>query len=162
MSMLSSSNKELVYGSHSRLGKGPIFIPKGLALELATIHLALAKSQTWGELATNVPAHAYEEIIKDRNKWESQGIPLPEDAFDVGYISSYSDGDWPAWPQQEMLEWMPEDIQQQYGKIRGTAFNRNFLELDSAKTSEIVNALENRGYVCIEDVSLVLQACNQA
>ena len=82
-----------------------------------------------------------------------------EDAFDAIDIPGYEDGDWPLWPLQEMLDWMPKDIQQRFGKVVPSAVNGDCLELISEKADEIVKALESRGFSCAEDESLVMRAC---
>jgi hypothetical protein len=137
-----------------------IFLPKNLALELAQIWTALNNSKTWGEFQANVPDHVYEEIMAEmKDDEDPEALPDPENAFDSDAIPGYDDGDWPTWPLQYMLEWMPEDIQQQYGKVVPSAVNGDCLELLEEKAGEIVLALEKRGYTCTEDESLVIRAC---
>ncbi len=156
MSTLSSKEKELVYGD---LGYELVFIPRSLALELANTYTSLGTSQTWGEFKANVPAHVYEEVIeRTSNSREAGKMPLPEDVFNSDDIFGYRDGDWPVWHRQEMLHWMPENIQEQYGTTQPSVLNGDYLELDPEKVHEIVKALEDQGYVCIEDVSLIREA----
>lgn len=82
-------------------------------------------------------------------------MPLPEEAFNLYAVSDYMSIDWPAFPMQEMLEWMPPDIQQQYGEVENTMLDGPQLIIDSGQKSEIVLALEKQGYVCREDDLLV-------
>jgi len=38
--------------------------------------------------------------------------PLPDDdaAFDVDVLPGFTEGDWPEWPEQKMLDWLPAEI----------------------------------------------------
>ncbi len=153
----SANNSEVVYAD---CNDELVFLPKELALELAQIRAALDTSKTWGEFQANVPAHVYEEIMAGmKDDEDPEALPQSEDAFDANDIPGYEDGDWPLWPLQEMLNWMPKDIQQRFGKVVPSAVNGDCLELMSEKADEIVRALESRGFSCAEDESLVIQAC---
>lgn len=157
MSKPSPKNREVVYANcNGEL----VFLPKDLALELAQIRAALDTSKTWGEFQANVPAHVYEEIMAGmKDDEDPEALPQPEDAFDVNDIPGYDDGDWPIWPLQYMLDWMPRDIQQQFGRVVPSAVNGDSLELMPEKADELVRALESQGFRCTEDESLVIRAC---
>jgi hypothetical protein len=153
----SAKNREVVYADYN---DELIFLPIELALELAQIRTALDNSKTWGEFQANVPAHVYEEIMEGMKDDEDlEALPQPDDTFDAHAIPGYDDGDWPIWPLQEMLNWMPKDIQHRFGKVVPSALNGDCLELTAGKTDEIVRALESRGFSCTEDESLVIRAC---
>jgi len=149
-----SRGKELVYGDS---GWGSLVF---MQRDLADLYAALAKSKTWGELKACLAADDYQEAI-ERAFWitdeayESQAMPLPEDAFHLYDVSDYIGTDWPAFPIQAMLEWMPADIQQQYGEVEETMFDGPQLIIDSEQKNEIVQELEKQGYVCREDDLLV-------
>jgi len=157
MSKSSPKNREVVYADcNGEL----VFLPKDLALELAQIQTALDNSKTWGEFQANVPAHAYEEIMAGmKDDEDPETLPQPGDTFDPDAIPGYDDGDWPIWPLQYMLEWIPKDIQQQFGTVETSATSGPCLILMPEKTDEIVKALEKQGYSCTEDELLVRQAC---
>ncbi len=157
MSKHPDKNREVVYADY----KGElIFLPEELALELAQIRAALDTSKTWGEFRANVPAHVYEEIMVGmKDDEDPEALPQPENAFDANDIPGYEDGDWPVWPLQEMLNWMPKDIKRRFGKVVPSAVNGDSLELMSEKADEIVRVLESQGFRCTEDESLVIRAC---
>ncbi len=90
---------------------------------------------------------------------DPEALPQPEDAFDPDAIPGYDDGDWPIWPLQYMLEWIPKDIQQRFSTVERSATSGPCLTLMSEKTDEVVKALEKRGFGYIEDESLVIRAC---
>src|SRR5258708_23115524 len=156
MNESAGKKREIVYGNGNG---GLMFLPKDLALELTQIYTALNTSKTWGEFKANVPAHVYEEVIEGmKDDEDPEALPQSEDAFNPHSIPAYEEGDWPIWTLQYMLEWIPEDIQQQFGSVETSATSGPCLELISEKTHEIVKALEKQGYICIEDVSLVESA----
>lgn len=106
----------------------------------------------------------YDEIlhaINDDEEDEDEAVlAYTADApFEASDIRGYDDGDWPAWPEQEMLEWVPNDIQARYGREVESVINGPYLELLSARTAEIVAAFEAHGYQCREDLRLIQRAC---
>ena len=156
-----SEAMEVVYGSPD---EDLIFIPKELAKRLASIHTAVQSADTWGDLKARLPEAIYDEIInllEECYEDTDEGPDLPPqatDAFDAEDIPGFADGDWPEWPAQEMLSWVPKDAQQRFGKVSPSVLNGDFLEFDTAKTQAIVKALEQYGYTCTEDSNLVAQA----
>lgn len=149
-------SKEIIYGERA---DQLIFIPKERALELARIHEGLNTSKTWGEFKSRVPAHIYEEVLEmmqdEFDEDEENAAPELDSPFDPEDVPGYSDGDFPAWAAQEMLEWMPKDIQQKFGKIEASVFNDDFLGISPANEREIVAALKERGYRCVKDDDLI-------
>jgi hypothetical protein len=71
---------------------------------------------------------------------------LPEDPFDRMLIPGCADGDWPPWPVQEMLTFIPKSICAKYGRAQESVLNGPFLELDLKFKSEIVRDLRDAGY----------------
>jgi hypothetical protein len=57
-----------------------------------------------------------------------------------------------------MLDWVPTDIQRQYGERASSALNGDLLVLPTSGTSELVAAFERHGYICVRDDSLVRRA----
>ena len=56
----------------------------------------------------------------------SERLPNDNDAFDRADIPGFCDGDWPDWPQQEMLNWVPQAIQKTYGQRVDSTLNGPF------------------------------------
>jgi hypothetical protein len=180
-----AEEKNLVYGE---AGGSLVFIPRRSALELANLRGALDTSKTWGELKSRISVERYEQIInphfenfydemdmdveltleeakaefqsRKTNKDLKIGERAPEDsdAFDSGFVYGLSDGDWPEWPAQEMVEWVPEEIQEQFGRVVATRLNGDYLEFDGSKEAEIVAAFKELGYLCERDDVLVCKA----
>lgn len=150
METQTTRDKELVYGDS---GWGSLVF---LQRDLADLYATLAKSNTWGELKASLSADDYHEAI-ERAFWltdkayESQAMPQPEEEFNLYEVSNYCSTDWPDFPLQAMVEWMPADIQEQYGEVKWTMFDGPHLSIDAEQKDEIIQALEEQGYICIED-----------
>jgi hypothetical protein len=84
--------------------------------------------------------------------------PELDDPFDVGDIPMVCEGDWPAWPQQEMLDWVPEAIQEQYGEVDCSPVSGPYLLFRTEDEEKLVAALLAHGYSCVRDETLVCQA----
>jgi len=84
--------------------------------------------------------------------------PEPDGPFEAGNVGPISDGDYPDWPAQEMLDWVPPLIQREYGRRGFSNLNGDLLELPSARTGEIVAALQAHGYQCERGDDLVRRA----
>jgi hypothetical protein len=85
-------------------------------------------------------------------------IPKLKEPFKAENIPGYGDGDWPLWPQQEMLKWMPKVIQKRYGSEWSSRLNGDALDLSPDHEKGIVKALMRRGYICQKDEQLVRRA----
>ena len=77
--------------------------------------------------------------------------PPPDEEFCCDNLSDYVGCAWPPYPLQKMLKWMPKDIQQQYGRVNDTMFDGDQLIIEPEQKTEVVKALEQRGYVCVEN-----------
>jgi hypothetical protein len=132
-----------------------VFIPVDDAEELANVHHALNVSTTWGEFRTSVPSDVYDEVLELIWGDEPDG-GAPFSACDIPAVS---DGDWPAWPAQEMLRWVPNEIQEQFGRVESSMHNGEFLTFDIRRQAQIVAAFERNGCECRNDEVLVNRAC---
>ena len=90
---------------------------------------------------------------------ENERWPLARERYD--FTDFLSDGDWPDWPAQMMLKWVPQDIMDQYGKRVSSVLNGFFLEFPAAKRNEIVAAFQAKGFECREDQALVMMASGE-
>jgi hypothetical protein len=170
----------VVYGT---VGESLIFIPRKQAEELATVWAALG-SRTWGELRSRLSRKRFEKLkhLLDRIDFDTfyeeqrkenprltrkkaleayrelepdERLPLDDEPCCLP--DAVGDGDWPEWPAQEMLKWMPENIPGARGEM--SFLNGPCLTLDPAHEAEIVAAVEAAGYRCIKEERLVRQAC---
>ena len=147
---------DLVYGE---VDKSLVFIPREQALELAAVWSALTTSSTWGEFRSRLPARRCEDLFRRLAECIDE-LPHDDDPFTMDDIPGVSDGDYPEWPAQEMLKWLPKEIvAAAYGKIETSRLNGLFLTLDPGHEPEIVEALRAAGSRCTKDQQLVLRAC---
>lgn len=114
------------------------------------------------ELRRKHPELSGEEVL--RAYWDlpaGDRLPLDEDPFEIYSIDGVADGDWPDWPEQLMLGWIPRDVLDEYGHCESSVLNGPFAVLDASREDEIVAALNRRGYVCVRDDELIARCCGQ-
>jgi len=154
MNEFKPKKEPLVYGVVADM---LVLLPKSTAEYLkATLH-AIQISRTWGEFKKNAPAEAYQEAVEILEENEEEEPP-PREPFDSDDILDYTAGEWPEWPAQIMLDWIPEEIRQAYGVIQVSSISGPFLEISPEREQEVIKALEERGYTCLKNDKLVTSA----
>ena len=136
---------------------GLVFIPVVEAQRLSSLNDALESSSTWGEflsrIANDKDVNAY---LEDQYGGE---LPNLDDIFDPGEIPGFADEDWPSWPKQAMLSWLPASVQT-LGTIADSVLSGSFLRLEEAVASDVVAALRSVGIACEPDTrDLISRAC---
>lgn len=131
-----------------------VLVPRQRAEELASIHAAVQESQSWDEFRSRIPQHDWRELVRVFEENEEE----PSEPFEPDAVPGYADGDWPDWPAQRMLDWVPKPIQERFGRMRDSVFSGPFLELDPTCSDEIAEALERHGFQVSEDADLVARA----
>lgn len=146
---------DLVYGaSHS--ARGLVFIPKSAAAKLASTYEALS-SATWGELRSKATPGLLQEVLSMMG-FEGRP-PSDESPFDIYDIPAVNDGDWPEWPEQLMLSWIPREILSEYGQRENSLLNGAFAVLEETREQEIVAAFGRLGHRCVRDDELIARCC---
>jgi hypothetical protein len=147
----------LVYGLLDRgpNGRSLVFIPEPEALRLANFHRAVRSSKTWGDFYDRVPASDLKEL--DEVWDECDGRPERSEKFDCERV--VGDGDWPPWPEQEMMQWLPREVWLRYAKKETSVINGHYITIDPAHEREIIAELESFGFVCRRNNRLVKTAC---
>jgi len=108
--------RRLVYGIVHDSYDSLVFIPKRKADKLAHLWSVLQSAKTWGELRVKLPRTTVREIREMYMGGETQRTGVLESApFDWGEIGAIWGGFWPEWPQQTMLDFMPEEIIKEFG-----------------------------------------------
>ena len=149
---------------------GLLFVPESRANELAEGNKALLTAKTWGEFKSLVSTELYVFYLTKSSYYE--GPYEPEDGdyrpFDIAPETPFTPNDvltyeeLPANPEIEMTEWMPEEIQQKFGrKMRYYAMDMNVLRgeilvLEEKQMDEIVAELEKHGFVCKRNDDLLM------
>jgi hypothetical protein len=146
--------KSLVYGkSANQL----LFIPERRAQYLAKVKAAIFGAKTWAELERLAPRKAYREIRRgNRESGQLEPHEMRGDArFDWETMTDVYDGDYPGWPAQEMLDWMPADIQRDFGRVTSSAISGFCLLLELEDEEAILQQLKHAGFRCRRDDVLV-------
>lgn len=159
--------KTIIYGI---TGFGLLFVPERRAKELADGNRALLTAKTWGEFKALVSKELYEFYLPKSSYYEGPYEPedgdytpydiAPETPFTPNDVLTYEE--LPANPEIEMTEWMPGEIQEQFGqKMRYAAMDMNvpdgeILVLEEEQMDEIVTELEKHGYACKRDDDLLM------
>jgi hypothetical protein len=140
----------VIYGE---LDGGLIFLLEPDAEGLVAVRRAIHGSRTWGEFFDALP-DAYRSEVRDILADDDIEI-RNDDAFHPDEIPGYPDGDWPQWPAARMLEWMPEEIANEFGEHVGSAITGDSLQIAAHKEEDVVRALNAAGYSCHRDESMI-------
>ena len=133
------------------------FIVEEHALYLKRLGEALHGSKTWGAFLFKLPSEEL-EIISDSIIDRNGKMPPADKPFDRCEIGPYCDGDWPKWPLQSMLSWMPSQIINKYGEKKETVLNGDYLTIKPEFEAAVISALEQYGYSVEKNNELVLRA----
>lgn len=112
---------------------------------------------TWGAARNDLKSSRWEEIVEKYADFEID-IPSDDEAFDLDDIPGFADGDWPEWPAQLMLEFVPGSIAEKYGRKVDSVLNGQFLEFDAADEEVIVAEMNAAGFTCTRNDSIVATA----
>jgi hypothetical protein len=101
------------------------------------------------------PEQAREEYLK-----LPFGERLPEDKDPLSSypVPGVDDHDWPAWPAQQMLDWVPKEIREKYGSMESGRLNGEYLTLKPGDERKITAAFRRAGFRCTRDDALILRA----
>lgn len=152
---------ELVFGT-IRGGAGTetlVFIPAERAQQLAAIHKAIGQAKTWGEFRLRISAEDWNELVRCFDEYDE--APQPGDAFNAEDVPGFTDGDWPDWPEQEMMSWLPPEHVARFGTQHQSVLNGPFLSFDPKYLNEIMAELKRGGYTCRREDVLISQACGR-
>jgi hypothetical protein len=134
-----------------------VVIPRSEARRLATLNDALENARTWGEFLDAVRGDV--ATMRELAAKFGEEVPAREVQFDPNDIYGFADGDWPVWPLQKMLEWLPDSMQQ-LGTVQTTAINGLMLEIDPDLVDDVIEALAAEGFEGYEDPGATVQtAC---
>ena len=148
----------IVVGTVEQDGLEVVMIPQEEAESLARLHHALYVAATWGEFKRLAPPEHYQDALSRWMDSTEEEAPAPDQPFDPHDIPGRSDGDWPAWPAQDMLAWVPEEVQARFGRSRASTLNGCWLSLPGEAIHEIVAAMQRLGYRCRRDQDLISRA----
>jgi hypothetical protein len=132
-----------------------------VAIDRARLYEAFGAAKTWGEFRAAAPERFFteiEELGSDDGADESSALPADDEPFDHDFVPGFVLGYWHQWPAQEMLDWVPDKIQEHYGEPGNSFGSGPYLKFDPEDADAIVAAFTAVGYLCERDDSLVLRA----
>ena len=147
--MARTQNRQLVYGV---IGDELVIMPVDRARYLALTWKAMTKAKTWGALRTLAPPRAYREILAFQGSPRSIRAGHP---FDYYVMTPVPDGDYPGFPRQEVMGWMPTEVLQAFSRMEETTMNGTYPSLDAMETRELVASLRRCGYRCRRSQRLI-------
>lgn len=139
-----------------------VVVPRVKAAELALLNNAIWSARTWGQLRRMCPPARLDELVAlaaQAAEWSGEELRTSEWSHFEPDLPGVSSGDWPEWPAQDMIFWLPREIQDRFGRREVTMFNGPFLTLDPERVDELMAALRELGYEVERDDDLVLWAC---
>ncbi|AQP48507.1 hypothetical protein BW730_14315 [Tessaracoccus aquimaris] len=149
---------EIIYNSGNQ---GPVFALKESAEHVWRINEALESAKTWGELRRLLPEEEWSEVIEMWPVTDDEGNPVVVDGkplrefeegqeddepFEADDFPGVADGDYPTWLQQEMEDWMPAEIVDEYATVLETRLNGEALMFRDEDTESIADALRALGH----------------
>ena len=130
---------------------GLLFIEPHVAPEL----VAFNRARTWGQLKGGAP-----RLYREAMRLHGDDLPEPpadDDEFSPEQIPAYHDGDFPDFPEQMMLDLLPESIVERFGKKVATVHNGTMLVFRATDEDDIVSALTADGFRCVKRQDLIDQ-----
>lgn len=124
-----------------------VFALRYRAEYVAHIWKALNESKTWGELRRNLPTDEWEDHFQAHFDDYEEEVPGDDEPFECDDAPGRMDGDYPAWLEQEQLDWFPRELIEKYGgDVSNSVLNGEYLELPAHKAQEIAEDLRAMGH----------------
>ena len=150
-----SHDMRVVYGLGLD-GEELVFIPQAKAEEYTAIRAAVDASGTWGELLDRLALcskEAHQHIVDHMDDEIGLGDPhTPGDAW------GYTDYEWPPYPREEQLSWVPQDIISKFGEYGASRTSGQWVARYDTKDHSLLAAFEAHGFILIRDDALVASA----
>lgn len=123
-----------------------VFAEPDRAEHIARIHRAIKKSKTWGAFRRAMPPGEFERLQRSMMKDDEFEMPSDRDPFGGEQLPGWSDGDYPAWLQQEMDLVLPQAVLGRFGRQVATAINGFYWEISESRMNEVCTALMDLGF----------------
>ena len=134
-----------------------VAMPEERAEQLAQARQAERSATTWGEYRAGLPSPLREQLETNLRGSADGRIPPDEAGFDPMDVPGAADL-WPGWAPNEMLDWVPPELQERFGRRAVNTNGDAWLAVDPADGPAFIAALRALGYPCREDAVLVLKA----
>ena len=124
-------------------GELVVCMTEAFAADYTQLQKALSRATTWAEFRAIAPPDAVSEI---ESTLRESGDPRPRGSkrFEPDSIPGYLEGDWPAWPHQVMLSWVPQTVTS-LGHQTST-LNGEYLHIESGRVDDVIAELRTAGF----------------
>lgn len=135
---------KIIFGKPWEEDTALVFASANRLAVMGEIHKAMRNCSSWGEFRSMVSAEVYQEAVECNGDDDE---PVDTDVLSIG---AYDDCDWPGFLEQEMLDWIPQEVKR-IGTVKTSIINGDFLYLDEVNIVEILEILKRHGYECVRD-----------
>lgn len=176
---MSTAAITLVYGT---INNNMVIVPEADALALARKWEAIHTATTWEEFIALTSRETFDDLILEiletlghvalfpqylmgedlSNYITDLHLPQPEDPFTTSILPGFDEGEFMPNPAQEIIAWLPDDLQEHLGEIVLDDESGFIYRIDPEQTPLVVASLQASGYATRADQLLVEQACGQA
>ena len=133
-----------------------VFAPPGRARYISRIWKAINSSDTWGQFQKAMPVGEGSDIIEgikshmyvtlrpdgaDEDDW-----PKGNEPFDLAMVPGVTDGMYPPWLQQEMLDFIPDELIQRFCASGDTWHDGDFCNVPMENLDAFCAALTEFGF----------------
>lgn len=169
----------LVYGN---INNNLVILPEADALLLARKWEAIHTANTWADFIRLTSQETFDDLVLEiletlghealfpqylmgedlSNYITDLHLPQPEDPFTTSILPGFDEGEYMPNPAQEIIAWLPEDLQEHLGEIVLDDESGFIYRIDPEQTPLVVASLQASAYLTRLDQNLVEQACGQA
>lgn len=147
-----SVHASVLYYRISDYGNAVVIARESGAHRVDAIRKAIKTAKTWGEFRAMLPAGEWDSIAYSLNPDEdpdedSEDRFADDLPFNAERLPGFSDGDYPDWLMQRMLDILPEDILDKYAEINATIHSGNLCFIEEGNLENVRRELEDRGFV---------------
>ena len=142
----------VLYYRISPYGNAVVIARESDAHRVDAIRKAIKTAKTWGEFRAMLPAGEWDSIACSMDLDEDPAEDIEDSfgdthPFNAERIPGFSDGDYPDWLTQRMLDILPKDILDKYAEISATIHSGNLCFIEEGHLQGIRRELEDRGFV---------------
>ncbi|MEV1143930.1 hypothetical protein [Micromonospora sp. NPDC049799] len=147
------TTRRLVYG-HATHHDCLAFADADTATEEGAEIRALASARTWGEARQVQMTHLDNPAGPDCYEPDDDAY-ADDKPFKITEVGAVVEGYWPPMVTTRAFDVLPEDLQDQYGKVVYTVHNGEYLEIPLDREGELVPELREHGYEVTRDDDLI-------
>jgi hypothetical protein len=137
-----------------------VFASQKEAERVHQIHCAIESSKTWGEFKSRMPPQDFEEVVtrwlENRSEMgnddEEEGVqlgpgyPKASTPFSSDEVPGYNDGDYPSWLQQDLDQYLPDEVLSELGQYATSCLQGGFWEIPRSSGRRLLEYLRLHGY----------------